>query len=677
MTVPGRVRERGNDLRRAIEHHNYCYYVLDDPEIPDADYDRLLRELQQLEQQYTELITPDSPTQRVGAAPASGFTEVEHRVPMLSLDNAFSDEEVVAFDRRLRERLEIDTVGYVAEPKLDGLAVSLRYEDGRLVRGSTRGDGTRGEDVTHNIRTIDAVPLRLRGQNWPAVLEVRGEVFMPKAGFEAFNRQAVAHGERTFANPRNAAAGSLRQLDPKVTAKRPLDIFCYALGEVDGGETPECQNTLLAWLRDLGLRTSPEWRRVEAVTGCLQYYRNLQWRRDDLDYEIDGVVYKVDHFGQRRTLGTVARAPRWAIAHKFPAREAVTRVLAIEVQVGRTGALTPVARLAPVTVGGVTVTNATLHNLDEIRRKDVRVGDTVTVRRAGDVIPEVVRVVTEQRPADAAEFDMPDACPVCGSAVERVDGEAVHRCVGVLFCPAQRRESLRHFASRRAMDIDGLGDKRIEQLVDRERVSSPADLYRLDAATLAGLDRMAAKSAANLIAALERSKATTLARFLYALGIRDVGEATAQALAAHFGTLEALQQADEEALQAVPDIGPVVAAHVHAFFREKHNRDVINRLLQAGIHWPDVARRREAAPLSGRSVVLTGTLEAFTRDEAKARLEALGAKVTGSVSGNTDYVVAGVNPGGKLAKARELDVPIIDEAALQALLRGEALPPGD
>jgi DNA ligase (NAD+) len=665
------VRERLTALRREIEYHNYRYYVLDDPGIPDAEYDRLLRELQTLEAGYPELITPESPTQRVGATPDRAFAVVEHAVPMLSLENAFSDEEVIAFDRRIREHLEVDHVDYTAEPKLDGLAVSLLYEGGRLVRGATRGDGSRGEDITHNVRTIAAVPLRLHGHGWPDRLEVRGEVFMPRAGFEDFNRRASARGERTFANPRNAAAGSLRQLDPKVTAHRPLDIFCYGLGMVEGGEIPSRQSGILDSLRDWGLKVCPEWRRVHGLEGCLAFFRSILERRESLPYDIDGVVYKLDRLDQQRDLGSVARAPRWALAHKFPAREALTTVRAIEVQVGRTGALTPVARLTPVEVGGVTVTNATLHNLDEIRRKDVRIGDTVSIRRAGDVIPEVVSVLVERRPADAREFTMPEHCPVCGSEVVRVEGEAVFRCVGGLYCAAQRKQALGHFASRRAMDIDGLGDKLIEQLVDRDLVRNPADLYRLDAATLTGLERMGAKSAANLLAAIEHSKQTTLERFLYALGIREVGESTAAALAAHFGTLEALMEADEAALQQVPDVGPKVATQIRAFFREPHNRTIIAGLRECGVHWPQTRTGPVERTLEGSTFVLTGTLETFSRDEARARLQALGAKVSGSVSKKTDYVVAGANAGSKLIRAAELGVPVIDENRLLTMLNGQ------
>ncbi len=669
MAVPASLQARAGALREQIEWHNYRYYVLDDPEIPDAEYDRLLQELRALERDYPELVTPDSPTQRVGAAPLSVFGQVQHTLPMLSLDNAFSATEVEDFDRRIRERLDLGQVSYAAEPKLDGLAVSLRYENGRLVCGATRGDGYTGEDITQNIRTIGAVPLRLRGRSYPRLLEVRGEVFMPKQGFARLNEQTRARGEKVFANPRNAAAGSLRQLDSRITAARPLDLFCYGVGRVEGGELPGRHSETMLKLRDWGLRICPELQPVEGMAGCLAYYLAMQGRRDTLPYEIDGVVYKVDRVDQQRELGFVARAPRWAVAHKFPAQEELTRVLDIQVQVGRTGALTPVARLEPVAVGGVTVTHATLHNADEVRRKEVRVGDTVIVRRAGDVIPEVVKVVLERRPPDTQPFVMPERCPVCGSHAIRPEGEAVTRCVGGLFCSAQRKGVILHFASRRAMDIEGLGDKLVDQLVDKELVHSPADLYALAVDTLAGLERMGQKSAAKLVAALERSKSTTLERFLYALGIREVGEATAQVLARHFGSLEALLEADEEQLQQAPDIGPVAAAHIRAFFQEAHNREIIQRLREAGVHWPAVRVAIAAErPLEGKIFVLTGALAGMTREEAKARLQALGAKVSESVSKKTTYVVAGADPGSKLVKVRELGIAVLDEEGLSELL---------
>jgi DNA ligase (NAD+) len=660
---------RVEELREQIRHHNYLYYVLDAPEIPDAEYDRLFRELERLEAQHPELVTPDSPTQRVGAAPLRAFGEVRHHVPMLSLANAFADEEVGDFDRRIRERLGVDAVEYTAEPKMDGLAVSLLYEDGVLVRGATRGDGTTGEDITQNVRTIPSIPLKLIGHGWPKRLEVRGEVFMSKQGLARLNRQQAEKGDKSFANPRNAAAGSLRQLDPRVTAARPLEIYVYGFGQMEGGALPDTQFAILQKFKHWGLRVSPELKVVHGLEGCLDYYRRLGEKRAALPYDIDGVVYKVNRLDQQREMGFVARAPRWAVAHKFPAQEEMTRLVGIDVQVGRTGKLTPVARLEPVYVGGVTVTNATLHNQDEIDRKDVRIGDTVIVRRAGDVIPEVVGVVRSRRPENARRFHMPVHCPVCGSDVVRLEGEADARCTGGLFCAAQRKEAIKHFASRRAMDIEGLGDKLVEQLVDRELVKDVADLYALDHATITGLERMGDKSAENLIAAIQHSKSTTLPRFLYALGIRDVGEATAQTLARHFGTLHALMAADEERLQQVPDIGPVVAGSIHAFFAEQHNGDVIRKLQQAGVHWPEVTvAAPEQLPLAGKTIVLTGTLAGMTRDEAKTRIEALGAKVAGSVSKKTDYVVAGEAAGSKLDKAVELGVPVLDEAGLSKLL---------
>jgi DNA ligase (NAD+) len=668
MTVPAQVRRRAAELREAVEYHNYRYYVLDAPEIPDAEFDRLFRELQALEARYPELVTPDSPTQRVGGAPIEGFGEVVHEVPMLSLANAFSDDEVRDFDRRVRERLGIDRLGYAAEPKVDGLAVSLVYEGGHLARAATRGDGTRGEDVTANVRTIKAVPLRLRGGDPPALLEVRGEVFMTLAGFRRLNADQQARGEKVFANPRNAAAGSLRQLDPSVTASRPLTLFCYAVARAEGWTMPACHTEVLEGLAAFGLRVSPEVRAVEGADGCLAYYRDLSARRDRLGYEIDGVVYKVNRLDQQDAMGFVSRAPRWAVAHKFPAQEELTRVLGVEFQVGRTGALTPVARLEPVFVGGATVSNATLHNIDEVERKDVRVGDTVVVRRAGDVIPEVVSVVRERRPPDALPIVLPERCPVCGSQVERAEGEAVARCTGGLYCPAQRKETIRHFASRRAMDIEGLGDKLVDQLVERGMVQTVADLYRLGGPELAGLDRMGEKSAENLVAAVDRSRETTLARFLFALGIREVGEATARALAAHFGGLDALMDADEETLQAVPDVGPVVARQVASFFRQPHNREVIAGLRAAGVRWPEAVARRGGTPLAGKTFVLTGALSSMTRDEAKERLQALGARVSASVSKKTSYLVVGAEPGSKLVEAERLGVAILDEAALLALL---------
>ena len=664
---------RARELRQQIEHHNYRYHVLDDPEVSDAQYDRLMLELKGLEEQHPDLITPDSPTQRVGATPVSELQEVVHTRPMLSLDNAFADEDVVAFDRRVRERLQdVEHVEYSAEPKLDGLAISFRYESGRLVQAATRGDGLRGEDVTHNVRTIKAVPTILRGAP-PKLLEVRGEVFMLIAGFKAMNQRALERGERTFVNPRNAAAGSIRQLDPRQAEGKPFDVFFYGVGETDGWKLPAKHSEALQQLREWGLKVSPLLRIVQGAAGCLDYYRDIGAKRASLPYEIDGVVYKVNRFVQQRELGFVARAPRWAIAHKFPAHEENTLVKGVEFQVGRTGALTPVARLEPVFVGGVTVSNATLHNMDEVRRKDVRIGDTVVIRRAGDVIPEVVKVILERRPQpEPPEIQLPARCPVCDSAVEREEGEAVARCTGGLVCPAQRKEAIRHFASRRALDIDGLGTKIIDQLVESDPplVSSPADLYTLTAQQLAQLDRMGEKSADNLVAAIEDSKQhATLSRFLYALGIRDVGEATAAALANHFGSLQELQAATEEQIQEVPDVGPVVAAHVYRFFQEKHNRDVIAALV-GHVHLQSQARKAAQGEgrLAGKTFVLTGSLDSMSRDDASDRIVALGGKVSGSVSKKTSYVVAGAEAGSKLAKAQELGVEVLDEQAFLKLI---------
>ena len=668
MSVPTAARQRAAELHSELHEHNYRYYVLDDPVISDTGYDRLLRELQDLEATYPELVSADSPTQRVGAVPSKAFDEVRHAVRMLSLDNAFSDEELGDFDRRVRERLDVGAVEYAAEPKLDGVAVSMRYEDGVLVRAATRGDGVTGEDITANVRTIAGVPLRLEGRGIPPVLEVRGEVYLSHEGFARLNRQALEHDQKTFVNPRNAAAGSLRQLDPKVTASRPLEIYCYGIGQVKDGRLPERHTDILSQLRDWRLRIYDGIERVAGVDGCIAYYNRLSEARDALPFDIDGVVFKVDRLDQQAALGFVARAPRWAIARKFPAQEEQTRVLGIDVQVGRTGALTPVARLEPVFVGGVTVTNATLHNADEVQRKDVRIGDTVMIRRAGDVIPEVVSVILKQRVRGARRFEMPVTCPECGSAVERVEGEAVARCSGGLFCPAQRKEAIKHFASRRAMDIDGLGDKLVEQLVERGLISDVSDLYGLTVEDIAGLERMAEKSAGNLVSALEKSKDTTLARFIYALGIREVGEATAQVLSQSFGELESLMQADVDALLAVRDVGPVVAQHIVGFFAEAHNGDVIRKLLAAGVHWPVVEQPQpQEQPLAGKTFVITGTLS-MPRSDLKARLQAAGAKVAGSVSKKTDYVVAGENAGSKLDKAGELGVAVLTEAECLAML---------
>lgn len=674
-------------LRRAIEEHRTAYFVLDEPRIPDAEYDRLVRRLEEIEAAHPELVTPDSPTQRVGASPITQFREVRHRMPMLSLDSVFDEAELESFGKRLTERLNsalqaqtagdaekseqirADTIRYVAEPKLDGAAVSLIYERGVFVLAATRGDGSTGEDITHNVRTIRSVPLRLKAKRPPSLLEVRGEVLMPKPAFQEFNRRAEARGEKTFVNPRNAAAGSLRQLDPKLTATRPLDIFFYGAGASEGWQMPPTHSGVLEALEDFGLRTSPRWKLVEGIQGCLAYFRHIGEQRPNLPYEIDGVVYKVDNREWQALLGSVSRAPRWAVAHKFPAQEEWTVVRAVEFQVGRTGALTPVARLQPVFVGGATVSNATLHNIDELGRKDVRVGDTVIIRRAGDVIPEIVKVVTERRPENASPVQLPEHCPVCGSDVVRADGEAVARCAGGLICAAQRKESLRHFSSRRAMDIEGLGAKLIDQLVDKDLVKDPAGLYELTVERLVELDRMAEKSAQKLIRALEKSKATTFARFLYALGIREVGEATAAALATAFESLDELMNASEDQLQQVPDVGPVVAAHVHAFFGEKHNRDVIRRLLEEGLHWPKPERPTpDELPLSGMTVVITGTLSTMTREEAKEKLVAVGAKVTNNVSASTSVLVVGEKAGSKPRLAAELGVSTWTENELMERL---------
>ena len=674
MTASRATKDELESLRQQIRHHNHRYHVLDDPEVPDAEYDRLMRQLQAIESEYPELVTEDSPTQRVGDTPISAFGTVQHQVPMLSLDNAFAPDELREFHRRVTNRLELeegaDKLCYAAEPKLDGAAVSLLYENGQLVRGATRGDGTSGEDITHNVRTIDAIPLRLIGEDFPPTLEVRGEVFMPKAGFEAYNKKAAQAGEKTFVNPRNAAAGSLRQLDPKLTAERPLDMYVYSVGRIDGGELPETHSEVIRRLQSWGLKTCPESAVVEGVEGCLAYYEALGAKRDSLPYEIDGVVYKVDNLLQQRELGFVSRAPRWAIAHKFPAQEELTTVEGIEFQVGRTGAVTPVARLKPVFVGGVTVSNATLHNIDELHRKDVRVGDTVTIRRAGDVIPEVVGVIASRRPKGTSTVKLPKQCPVCGSAVTRESDEAVARCSGGLYCSAQRAEALKHFVSRKAMDIEGLGSKLIEQLVAADRIKTPADIFQLKKDGLAEMERMGEKSAENLVNSIAESRSTSLDRFLYALGIREVGEATASALASYFGKLDAIQRATEEELVEVPDVGPIVASRIRSFFDEGHNRDVIGALQEYGVSWDESEPQRSPSEggLSGKTFVLTGTLNNMTRDEAKQKIQALGGKVTGSVSKKTSYVIYGDKPGSKLAKAQDLGVETIDEEGLTVLL---------
>jgi DNA ligase (NAD+) len=661
--------ERVAALRSEIERHNQAYYVHDQPNVPDAEYDRLFRELQQLEVEHPELSSPDSPTQRVGGAPLAEFPQIAHGVPMLSLNNAFAEDEVAAFDRRCREGLGVEAVDYAVEPKFDGLAITLIYEDGSFVRGATRGDGETGEDVTLNLRTVRNIPLRLAGAAQPALLEVRGEVLIFRSDFEKLNQQQRAVGLKEFVNPRNAAAGSLRQLDPKITAQRPLRFFAYGVA-ASSNTLPETHAALMAQLGHWGLPVAREAALVSGLSGLLGYYARIGAARDSLAYDIDGVVYKVNCLADQQKLGFVARAPRFAIAHKFPAQEALTTVEAIEVQVGRTGALTPVARLAPVFVGGVTVTNATLHNEDEVRRKDVRSGDTVSVRRAGDVIPEVVSVVLEQRPGGAREFVMPSTCPVCGSQVEKPADEAIARCSGGLYCPAQRKQALLHFASRRAMDIEGLGDKLIEQLVDHDIIQTPADIYRLDLGKLVNLERMAEKSAGNILAAIQHSRQTTLARFIYALGIRNVGEATAKDLARHFGSLDALIAAGETDLLQVNDVGPVVAASIVRFFAEPHNLEVVAALRAAGLTWQEgEAAAVVSSAVVGKTFVLTGTLPTLSRDQAKEMIEVLGGKVAGSVSGKTDYVVAGEAAGSKLDKAQQLGVAILDETQLLEMLK--------
>lgn len=657
-------------LKQQLEDHNYRYYVLDNPIISDLEYDRLMRELQALEAAYPQYITQDSPTQRVGILPQSAFNQVEHIQPMLSLDNVFDTAELAAFFQRIRDRLDNpqDNIGFYCSPKLDGLAINLYYEHGQLISGATRGDGTVGEDVTANIRTIRNIPLRLRGNKPPERIEVRGEVILPKASFQALNEQAKQRGDKLFANPRNAAAGSLRQLDAKITAQRPLLFYTYGVGFVSDG-LPANQQDTMNWLQDLGFSLCPEGALVEGMTACEAYYQRLQAERTNLNYEVDGVVIKVNDQEAQEQLGYVSRAPRFAVAYKFPAEEVTTTIQAVEFQVGRTGAITPVARLTPVHVGGVLVSNATLHNMDEVIRKDIRVGDTVWVRRAGDVIPEVVKVVLEQRPTITKIIELPKHCPVCGAVVIKLADEAIARCSAGLFCKAQRKEALRHFASRKAMAIDGLGDRWIEQLVDRELIKTPADLYHLTLNDWFSLDRMGAVLAQKLMDAIYASKSTTWERFIYALGIREVGEATARTLTQHFHSIEALAHASIDDLLALNDIGPIVAGHVQAFFQEPHNQQVLTALIAAGIHWPEPKAIIQNTMLTGQSFVLTGTLSQYTRDEAKARLLALGAKVTGSVSTKTTAVIAGAEPGqNKIQDATRLHIPIWDENRLYQLL---------
>ncbi|MEO8385850.1 MAG: NAD-dependent DNA ligase LigA [Betaproteobacteria bacterium] len=685
-TASVQIAERVAQLRRELDQHNLNYYVLDEPTITDGEWDKLFHELRALETEYPDLLTPDSPTQRVGGKPLDAFDEVTHRMPMLSLGNAFTDEDVDNFDRRCREGLDLEAseIEYACEPKFDGLAISLTYVNGVFVQGATRGDGAVGEGVTENLKTIRSIPLALPAGQRPALLEVRGEVLMLRKDFDKLNQRQAAKGDKLFVNPRNAAAGSLRQLDSKLTAARPLTFFAYGVGAAEGVTLPESHAALMDWLESLRFPVAKQRSVVTGVAGLRAFYQRIGEERAKLPYDIDGVVYKVNNFKQQQTLGFVSRAPRFAVAHKFPAEEATTVLLGIDVQVGRTGAITPVARLQPVFVGGTTVSNATLHNEDEIRRKDLRIGDTVVVRRAGDVIPEVAAVILAKRPPDAPGFVMPTRCPECDSAIVKLEGEAIARCTGGLICPAQRKQALLHYAQRRAVDIEGLGDKLVDQLVEEDVVHTTADLYRLGIAALANLQRMADKSAANLLASIEKSKSTTLAKFLFGLGIRHVGEATAKDLAKHFGNLDAIMAANVEQLLAVHDVGPVVAQSLRQFFDEVHNREVVEQLRACGVHWQEAESKHQSGspsesgsnaatvadvgPFAGKTVVLTGTLVAMTRDEAKDKLEALGAKISGSVSKKTHFVVAGAEAGSKLDKAVELGVTVLDENAFMALL---------
>lgn len=665
MTISTDISMRVSALREQLIQHNKAYHQQDAPTISDAEYDRLFAKLQQLEARHPHLLTLDSPTQRVGAAPLEKFSQIIHALPMLSLDNVFDPAGLKAFDQRIKDRLNTDRqLRYAAEPKLDGLAISIRYENGTLISAATRGDGTVGEDVTANVRTIRNVPLLLNVENPPSVVELRGEIYLPKAGFEKLNIQQLEQGKKPFVNARNAAAGSLKQLDSGITASRPLALFCYGIGELVGQHAPYSHAQAMQWIEQWGGVVCPETQILTGVDEAVDYLHTIAAKRAKLSYEIDGVVFKIDDAELQNRLGFVSRAPRWAIAYKFPAQEESTVVESIEIQVGRTGALTPVARLQPVFVGGVTVSNATLHNEDEIRRKDIRVHDTVIVRRAGDVIPEIVNVITAQRPANTVEFIMPTLCPVCQSEVERIEGEAVARCSGGLFCGAQRKEAIKHFASRKAMDIDGLGDKLVEQLVDAELIQDPADLFELTLEQLANLERMGEKSAQNLVSALAAAKQTRFARFLFALGIREVGEATARSLAQQFVHLDALIAAEQAELLEIEEIGPIVAQHVHTFFKQSHNLRVIERLLEQGITWPEEQPLYVDSALQGKTIVLTGTLEHLSRSEAKEKLLALGAKVAGSVSAKTDYIVAGRDAGSKLNKAEALGITVVDEATL-------------
>ena len=666
------IQQQIDDLRKTLRHHEYQYHVLDDPQIPDSEYDRLFHQLKAMEQQHPELVTADSPTQRVGARPLSEFAQIRHEIPMLSLDNAFSNEEFFSFVKRIQDRLALvpEPLTFCCEPKLDGLAVSILYVNGVLSQAATRGDGTTGEDITQNIRTIRNIPLQLLTDNPPARLEVRGEVFMPHAGFERLNERALEHGEKTFANPRNAAAGSLRQLDPKITSQRPLMLNAYSIGIAEGVELPPTHFERLQWLKSVGIPVNNEIQLCDGIENVLNFYRTIMAKRSSLGYDIDGAVLKINDIALQQRLGFISKAPRWAIAYKFPAEEVRTRLLDVEFQIGRTGAVTPVAKLEPVSVGGVTVSNATLHNNDEIKRLGISIGDIVLIRRAGDVIPQVIKLVHKAKKGNKP-IVFPTHCPVCDSLIIRIEGEAVARCTGGLFCAAQRKEALKHFVSRKAMDIDSVGGKLIEQLVDRELIHTPADLFKLDLTTLTRLERMGPKSAENALASLEKAKNTTLARFIFALGIRDVGEATALNLANHFKTLEALQNADLEQLQQVPDVGEVVANRIFVFWREAHNVAVVEDLIAQGVHWETVdVQEVKENPFKGKTVVLTGTLSQMGRNDAKALLQQLGAKVSGSVSAKTDYVIAGEAAGSKLSKAAELGVQVLSEEEFLGWING-------
>jgi DNA ligase (NAD+) len=665
--IPEETVQRYQRLKDDLNQHNHAYYVLDDPSVPDSEYDRLMRELQTIEQDFPSLLTSDSPSQRVGGVALDSFSQVVHRVPMLSLDNAFSDTEMVDFDRRIKDRINLDSsqqMTYACEPKLDGVAVSVLYKKGLLERAATRGDGSVGEDITANVRTIKSIPLRLQGENIPHILEVRGEIYMPKAGFNHLNQKAKQAGEKAFVNPRNAAAGSLRQLDSKITATRPLEMCAYSVGQFEGENKPDSHFQMLQMLGKLGFKINQHIKQVKGFDACEDYYQYLAGIRDQLDYDIDGIVYKVNDFRLQERLGFVAKAPRWAIARKFPAQEEMTRLLDVEFQVGRTGAVTPVARLEPVFVGGVTVGNATLHNADEINRLGVCIGDTVIVRRAGDVIPQIVKVVLDRRPPGAQSIMFPERCPVCQSAVKRAEGEAVARCTGGLFCGAQTKEAIKHYASRKAMDIDGLGDKLVDALVDNDLIYSVADLYDLKLEGLVNLERMAQKSAENLLQSIEVSKQTTLPKFLYSLGIREVGEATAQTLANNFGTLDAVIAASIDQLIEIDDVGPIVARHIVDFFNNPDNLPIVEAIVAAGVQWKDIDQSADSQPLKGQTWVLTGTLETMSRAEAKDRLQEFGAKVAGSVSAKTHAVVAGPGAGSKLKKAQALEIQVLTEQSL-------------